>query len=92
MSTTDQINKTIGTRIAALRHARRMTVAQVAELAAMSQWRLTRIENARSEATAAELVRIAVALGVTSSVICGEEKFSAFMDSNGADRAEAGPR
>jgi transcriptional regulator with XRE-family HTH domain len=92
MSTTDQINKTIGTRIAALRHARGMTAAQVAELAAMSQWRLTRIENTRSEATAAELVKVGVALGVTSSVICGEERFSEFMDRVGAAQAEAGAR
>lgn len=92
MSTTDQINKTIGTRIAALRHARGITAARVAELAAMSQCRLTRIENARSKATAAELVRIAAALGVTSSVICGEEKFTEFMDRVGAARPEAGAR
>ena len=92
MSTTDQINKTIGTRIAALRALRGITAARVAELAAMSQWRLTRIENARSEATAAELVRIAAALSVTSSVICGEEKFTEFMDRVGAARPEAGAR
>ena len=92
MSTTDQINRTIGTRIAALRHSRGMTAAQVAELAAISQWRLTRIENARSEARAAELVRIAVAMGVTSSVICGEEKFTEFMDRVGTAGPEAGAR
>jgi len=69
-----------------------MTAAQVAELAAISQWRLTRIENARSEATAAELVRISVALGVTSSVICGEEKFTEFMDRVGTAGPEAGAR
>lgn len=88
-----EINKTIGIRLAALRHARGMEAQQLADaVPGLTRTRLTRIENNRSEATAAELVRLAAALGVTSSVLTGEGKFSEFMDRVEAAQAGAGAR
>lgn len=89
---TEEINKTIGTRLAAMRHARGMTAGDIAEKAAISQHRVTRIEHNRSEATAAELVLIAEALRVTTSVLTGEERFTDFIGRVESAQAEVGTR
>jgi len=91
--TNEEINRTIGTRVAALRYARGLSAPDFAEKIGLSQWKVTRIEKGASEVTAAELVRIAEALGVNSAVLTGEEKFSGFMARiEEAQRAGAGAK
>jgi transcriptional regulator with XRE-family HTH domain len=80
MKTHTDINKTIGTRIAALRTSRGLTAAELADKAGdLTVWKLSRYERGTSDISAAALVRVAAALDVTSAVLTGEEKFSEYM-------------
>ena len=77
----DQINRTIGTRIAACRVAKDLTRAELAErVGGMTAKLVGRIERGTSALTADRLVQIAKALGVTSSVLTAEEEFGGWLD------------
>jgi len=80
---TKDINKQIGVRLAALMASRSIGRAALAYGIGCTTNKLARFENARSEMTAAELVLAAKTLGVTSSILTGEEKM------RGVDKAGA---
>ena len=71
-----KINRRIGARLAALMQYRGMTDAQLAERLGVRTRRINRMTTAVSPPSAAELVRIAEALDVTSAVITGETRFT----------------
>lgn len=79
-STLDRIadlNRTIGIRLAAIMASKNISREKVAGAIDASTYRLARFENGTSEMTAAQLVLAAQALGVTSSIITGEQPFQA---------------
>ena len=71
-----KINRRIGARLAALMQYRGVTDAQLAERLGVRTRRINRMTTAVSPPSAAELVRIAEALDVTSAVITGETRFT----------------
>lgn len=71
-----EISRTIGIRIKALRILRSMSPAQMAEVLGSKTNRVTRVEKGASPLTATELVAVAQALGVKTSVLVGEEEYS----------------
>jgi len=77
---TTEIVKAIGTRLSALRILRKIDRQSMATTIGISMNKLGRIEAGKTEPSATELIRFAEALGVPTTVITGEEKYSEFMD------------
>lgn len=71
-----EINRQIGIRLAALTASQAKGPADIAAALGVSVTRVTRIENGHSDISAAELVLAARALGVTSAILTGEERFA----------------
>lgn len=67
------LNQTIGIRVKALRLSRGIPQEKIAKAIGSKTNRVTRIENGRSSMSAAELIAMAKALGVTTSQLVGEE-------------------
>ncbi len=71
---TDQdLDEKIGERLKALRISRNIPSSTIAAVLGCKTNRVTRIEGGRSHLTAAELVRVAEAVGVRTSQLVGEE-------------------
>ncbi len=71
-----EIDKTIGVRLAAFRALRGVSLETLAAAIPTTTDRLTRVEKNRGRLKASELVLLAKELGITSSVLTGEEAFS----------------
>jgi transcriptional regulator with XRE-family HTH domain len=72
MQADGDINKTIAVRVRALRLSKKMDVEALAKATSLTSHFISRIENSSSTLSAAQLVRIAQALGVLVSVVVGD--------------------
>ena len=76
----EEINRLIATRVAAIRQLRHLSREELAEKIGMTATKVGRVEQGSSDFTAAELVAVARALGVTTATLTSEERFDAFRD------------
>lgn len=81
------IDTTIGIRLAALMFANGISREAMAQALECSPMKVRRYETAHSQLSAAQIVTAAKALGVTASVITGEESFRKFMAEAGQEKA-----
>lgn len=75
MDTKEEINRTIGIRLAALCGSMSIKPGDLAEAVGLSRSQINRIFAAKAAMSAAHLVLAAKRIGVTTSVITNEEKF-----------------
>ena len=75
MHTKEEINRTIGIRLAALSSSLGVKTPDLAGAMGVSVSQANRIFSAKSTMSAAQLVLAAKRLGVTTAVITEEEKF-----------------
>lgn len=75
MQTKEEINRTIGIRLAALSSSIGLKTSDLAAAMGVSVSQVNRILSAKSSASAAQLVLAAKRVGVTTAVITEEEKF-----------------
>jgi transcriptional regulator with XRE-family HTH domain len=80
----ENIKKTMGVRIAALRQTRGQTSEELSRFAGITPRKLTRIENGTGPLDVEQAHWIARGLGVRLSVLFGEERFDPRIDVVGA--------
>jgi transcriptional regulator with XRE-family HTH domain len=74
-SAIEEINRTIGIRLSAMRQSQQLTPSDLATRMRTSAAMITRFERASSAMSAAELVLAAKVLGTNASVLTGEATF-----------------
>ncbi|MCR6673291.1 hypothetical protein [Devosia ginsengisoli] len=77
MNEHNDINRKIGIRLAALMASRNVQRAAIINALGITNLHLRKIENGIKPMMASEMVLAAKALGITSSVLTGEEPFKA---------------
>lgn len=78
MASAAAIHETVGSRMTALRISRKISRSDLAAAMGVTMNLLGKIEKGVTVLTAADLVKAAKALGVTSAVLTGEESLVAF--------------
>ncbi len=71
--TKEELDQTIGQRIAAARSLRGIERRELAAKVGFTTWRVARIESAHAGASIFELVQIAKALGTTIPALIGDQ-------------------